>query len=204
MKDLIAQAADLRRTAEAILAELDLVRKWARFGRPVLVGALAYDLLVEPDIDMEIYCPELRIGDGFQVLSECALNPRVIKARFANELAGRDQALYWQLRYRCDDGTEWKIDMWSAPTDYLLPRAEHLVAPMRAALTAETRRAILALKTARALDAGLQCPSIDLYRAVLDDGVRTVEELRAWLTTHETGKLSDWRPRRVPLEGRPL
>jgi hypothetical protein len=204
VKDLIAQAADLRRTAEAILAELDLVRRWARFGRPVLVGALAYDLLVDPDIDMEIYCPELGIADGFQALGECALNPHVTKARFANELAGRDQALYWQLRYRHDDGTEWKIDMWSAPQDYALPRAEHLVAPMRAALTAETRGAILALKAARALDAGLQCPSIDLYRAVLDDGVRTVEELRAWLTTHETGKLSGWRPRHAPLKGRPL
>ena len=45
--------------------------------------------------------------------------------------------------------------------------------------TAETRSAILALKAARALDTGLRCPSIDLYRAVLDDGVRTVEELRA-------------------------
>lgn len=200
MSDLLARAAAMRPTAEAILADLDLVRKWARFGRPVLVGASAYDLLVDPDIDMEIYCPELCIAHGFQVLGECALNPRVTKARFANELAGRDQALYWQLRYRCDDGIEWKIDMWSAPNDYALPRAEHLVAPMRAALTAETRSAILALKAARALDAGLQCPSIDLYRAVLDDGVRTVQELHTWLATHETGQLSIWRPQHASLE----
>ncbi len=192
--DVIQRAAERTRTATAILAELDLLRRWQRFGRPVLVGALAYDLLVAPDIDLEIYCPELRVADGFQVLSECAQLPGVVKARFANELAGRDQALYWQLRYRQDNGVVWKIDMWAAPDDYPLPRSEHLVQPMRAALTPENRATILALKERREQDESLKCPSIDLYRAVLDDGVSTVTDLRAWLAGHETGALTSWRP----------
>ena len=196
MMDVTKHAADRKRVAESILVDLDLVRKWEEFGRPVLVGAFAYDLLVSPDIDMEIYCPDLRIEHGFQVVSECALNHRVTKIRFSNELAGRDKALYWQLRYRHNDGTEWKIDMWSAPTDYDLPRSEHLVKPMRASLTPETRRVILELKEQRGLDSSLQCLSVDLYRAVLDDNVRTSEELRTWLESHETGKLSDWKPKR--------
>jgi hypothetical protein len=50
MDDVIEHAAYRRQVAEEILAELDLVRKWERFGRPVLVGAFAYDLLVDPDI----------------------------------------------------------------------------------------------------------------------------------------------------------
>jgi hypothetical protein len=53
--------------------------------------------------------------------------------------AERDKALYWQLRYKQDDGTEWKIDMWSALEDYDLPRGEHLVEPMRASLTPDTQ-----------------------------------------------------------------
>jgi hypothetical protein len=144
---------------------------------------------------MEVYCPDLRIEHGFQVLSECALNQRVTKARFSNQLAGRDKALYWQIRYRENDGTEWKIDMWSAPKDYDLPRAERLIEPMRASLTPEIRRVILELKAQRAIDSSLLCPSVDLYRAVLDDDVRTLEELRSWLASHETGRLSDWRPK---------
>ena len=94
MTDVIKRAADRRRDAESILTDLDLVRKWKKFGRPVLVGAFAYDLLVDPDIDMEIYCPDLRIEHGFRVLSECALNHRVTKVQFSNKLAGRDKALY--------------------------------------------------------------------------------------------------------------
>ena len=191
---LTERAAEQMRTATAILADLDLMRRWGRFGRPVLVGAFAYGLMIDPDIDMEIYCPELRIEHGFQVLNECAANSCVRQARFTNELSGRDRALYWQLRYRTTDGTEWKIDMWSASEDYDLPRAENLIEPMRAALTPETRTAILELKSLRSTDPHLRCPSVDLYRAVLDDHVRTASDLRQWLTTHETGRLSDWCP----------
>jgi hypothetical protein len=194
LTDVLLRAEERRHTAERILAELELFPRWSAYGRPVLVGAVAYDLVVSPDIDMEIYCPMLKIEHGFEVIRQCALHPCVTKARFANELNRRDKALYWQLRYR-DGDTEWKIDMWSAPTDYDLPRSEHFVAPMKAALTPETRRTILELKEARSADATLTCPSIDLYRAVLEDDVRSPEELRLWLQTHVTGALTDWKPR---------
>jgi hypothetical protein len=77
-----------------------------------------------------------------------------------------------------------------------LPRGEHLVEPLRAALCPETRAAILRLKEKRARDPALECPSVDLYRAVLDDGVRTVAQLRAWLDRNPTGELTDWKPKR--------
>lgn len=197
MVDVEQHAAHMARRAEDILADLDLVRKWAPYGRPVVVGALAHGLLAGPDIDMEVYCPELRIEHGFQVVSECALNPRVTEVRFANHLAGPDKALYWQLRYLESDGTAWKLDIWSAPEDYALPRGEHLVEPLRAALTRETRKAILELKHLRTNDPTVACISIDLYRAVVDDHVRTADELRAWLQSHEIGQLTDWTPART-------
>ena len=194
MTHLFDEAEGKREAAEAILSDLDLVARWQRFGRPVVVGAVAYGLVVEPDLDMEIYCPHLEIEHGFQVLTECARNPRVHSAKFVNELAGADAALYWQLRYRHADGQEWKVDMWSAPDDYALPRSESLVAPMKAALTPETRQAILHLKQQRTGDPSLACLSVDLYRAVLDDGVRTIDELRRWLGDHQAGELTDWKP----------
>jgi hypothetical protein len=188
------RATRKREVAWRILSDLELMEKWQRYGRPVVVGALAYDLLVDPDIDMEIYCPDLRIEHGFQVLGECALNTNVTKARFSNELSSRDEALYWQLRYRCGRREEWKIDMWSAPMGYRLPRAENLVEPMKKALTPETRGVIVELKEERLADPTLRCASVDLYRAVLEDGVRTAAHLRDWLNTHETGMLTDWKP----------
>jgi hypothetical protein len=195
----ILHRADQRRiAAERILRELALLERWQRFGRPVLVGAVAYDLVVSPDIDMEIYCPDLKIENGFEVLGACALHPRITGAKFVNALAQRDKALYWQLRYRDESDVAWKIDMWSAPRDYDLPRSESLVEPMRKVLTPDLRATILELKEARAVDETFECPSIDLYRAVLDDGVRTIDALKSWLGCHKTGELMDW----MPLSGR--
>ncbi len=192
--NVIQRAQHRRQTAEAILRDLDLMSRWRQFGRPVLVGALSFDLAVAPDIDMEVYCPELKIEHGFEVLRECALNARVTSALFLNALNTPDQALYWQLKCRGDDGAEWKIDMWSAPEDYPLPRGEHFVGPMQQALTPETRMAILTLKEARAAGELPGFLSIDLYRAVIDDGVRTTDQWRQWQQTHETGVLTAWKP----------
>jgi hypothetical protein len=112
MATLTEQSDRRHSMAEEILAELQLVQLWSQFGRPVIVGALAYNLMFDYDIDMEIYCPDLKIEHGFQVLGACALNPRVRQAAFTNALETSDRALYWKLQYLDSDGNEWKIDMW--------------------------------------------------------------------------------------------
>jgi hypothetical protein len=194
---ILERAAYRQRVAEHILTELELRERWARFGDPIIVGAVACGLVVSPDIDMEVYCPELRIEDGFEVLQQCAVHPNVIKARFSNKLEGPDQGLYWQLRYIHEDGEQWKVDMWSVPEDYALPRGADLVAPLRAALTDEVRTAILELKEQIVREPSLRCPSVHLYRAVLDGGVRTAIELRDWIEKNSIDALTDWRPARA-------
>ena len=194
MDTAFTRAMNRLRVAHGILAQLRLLEKWSAFGNPVLVGAVAYGLIVAPDIDVEIYCDEPRIEDGFAVLQACALHPRVRKARFANELDGPDMGLYWQLRYRHEDEQEWKIDMWSVRHDYPGPTSAALVEPMKQALTDETRQAILELKEQTILDPMLRCDSIHLYRAVLDDGIRNAEQLRRWLEHNQTDGLTAWSP----------
>ena len=193
--ELLALSQARRQEALGILDELRLLPAWTRFGRPVLVGAVAHDLVWGRDLDLEVYCPQLRVADGFQVLAEAgAASARVKAAQFMNFLEDSDNALYWQIKYRAPSGAEWKVDMWSARDDYALPRGESLVEPLRAALTPDTRLAILRLKQAREQETGPDCLSIDLYRAVVADGVRRPEELRAWLASNEVGVLSAWRP----------
>ncbi len=194
MNDCLRLAAARKATAERLLDELKLVERWGVFGRPVIVGALAYDLMYARDIDMEIYCPKLRIEDGFEVLRACALHPLVTQTMFVNALATPDKALYWQLLCRDEEGGEWKVDMWSAPEDYPLPRAEYLVEPIRRALNPELRQAIIHLKGKMAEDKSLSCISIHLYRAVISGGVRTVDQWREWLSANDTSGLTAWRP----------
>ena len=195
MDTALSRATEKLRIAQYILADLQLIERWHVFGKPIVVGAVAYGLVVAPDIDMEIFCDEPKIQDGFEVLRACSLHPRVRKARFANQLDEPDQGLYWQLRYRHETGQEWKIDMWSMRHDHPGPNAAALVEPMNQALTDETRQVILELKEQTLLDATLQRGSIHIYRAVLDDDIRNVKEFRMWLERNPTDGLITWRPK---------
>ena len=202
MDNTLARAINRLHIAQDILAQLQLMERWSAFGNPVLVGAVAYGLIVAPDIDMEIYCDEPRIEDGFTVLQACALHPRVQKARFSNKLNGPDMGLYWQLRYQHEDEQEWKIDMWSMRHDHPGPTSAALVEPMIQALTDRIRRVILELKEQRLLDPMIQCGSIHIYRAVLDDGVRNIEQFKIWLEHNQTDGLTTWKPRVQNIESR--
>ena len=194
MESPLARAIHRLHDARNILAQLQLMERWSAFGRPVLVGAVAYGLVVAPDIDIEIYCDEPKIEDGFEVLRACALNPHVKKARFANKLNGPDMGLYWQLRYQDQNEMEWKIDMWSMRYDHPGPTSAALVEPMKRALTDETRIAILEIKEQALLEPLQQCGSIYIYRAVLDDNIRNIDQYKTWLEQHQAGGLTTWKP----------
>lgn len=194
MDDVLEQCNQRLRTAHDILAELRLFERWQVFGTPILVGAVAYELAMAPDIDMEIYCDVPRIEDGFAVLQACALHPNVRKAHFGNHLDEVDEGLYWRLIYRANDGTEWKIDMWALRRDHPGPCAAQLVEPLRNALTIERRRAVLELKLQMQQGSIPHHPSIDIYRAVIDGGVRMPAELEVWLKKYPRPYLTFWKP----------
>jgi hypothetical protein len=162
-------------------------------GQAFLIGALAYRLALAPDIDLEIFCEHPTIEAGFDVLKSCALKSGCLSTRFRNEMAGIDQGYYWQVQYQQKLGLLWKIDMWSISVNHPGPTSRDMIAPMQKALNEESRKIILNLKHAIRNDPQTQCPSIDLYQAVLADGVRTYSDLKAWLSLHISEKINDWR-----------
>ena len=143
---------------------------------------------------MEIYCDVPCIEDGFTILRDSALRPNVRQTHFGNYLDAVDEGLYWQIIYRDDDKTEWKIDMWSLRRDHSGPCATELVEPLCKALTMERRLAILELKSATQAGTIQRYPSIDIYRAVIDGNVRTSEQLETWLAQHPRPYLTFWKP----------
>lgn len=192
--DVIVAAEQRQRAAEAILGELDLIGRWSAVGRPVVVGATSYGLMVAPDLDLEIFCDaEPTAEAGFAVLAACAAYPGTIRAAYSNHLDGPDEGIYWKLGFR-HQGEEWKVDMWALRHDHPGPLSSSLVEPMRAALTPESRRTILTIKQELAARPDRRCGSIHVYRAVLADGVATFDQFETWRADHDTESLTDWRP----------
>ncbi|MCA1222801.1 hypothetical protein [Streptomyces sp. 8L] len=182
-----------RAAALSVLRTLDLQARWRRCGDPVVVGSVALDLVVEPDIDLEIYSDAPSVAEGFAVLTPCAELPGVRRLRFNNALDLDDHGLYWRLDYEVAGGETWQIDMWWLPGDHPGPRAADLVGPLNAALTDETRDAVLSVKEGAAA-AGEPLPGVRVYQAVLDHGVRTYPEFVAWRARTPTDGLTSWLP----------
>lgn len=201
-EDFLRRAARQRHLAQQVAGDLDLVARWSAVGRVVLVGAVAYDLVVSPDLDYEVFTADTpTVAAGFRVLAALAELPSVTAARFSNALDTSDRGLYWQARCRHSD-QEWKIDVWTLARDHPGPCAAWIVGPIRRALTDELRVTILRLKEACAAGQIRHVASIDIYRAVIDDGVRTIDDLRRWIGPNYESGLTNWRPRGSENPGR--
>ncbi|UVI33111.1 hypothetical protein [Paenibacillus spongiae] len=180
--------------AKQILHDLNLLHLWSAVGEPKLVGAIAYNLIVNPDIDMEIYCDRPDAASGFQVLEQCVRNPHVIAARYSNHLHNENQGIYFQLRYKHEDDSIWKIDMWLLAHDHPGPCAKDLVEPLSRALTDATREAILTIKEQIRLN-GDSIASIRIYEAVIDYNIRTYKAFMDWHSKNNDQGLTIWKPR---------
>ncbi|WP_236575623.1 hypothetical protein [Paenibacillus sp. USDA918EY] len=142
---------------------------------------------------MEIYCDEPNVESGFEVLKNLAIHPNVTKARFSNHLDGPDQGLYFQIRYKNDDGEVWKLDMWLLAHDHPGPCARDLVEPLKNALDDAKRKTILTFKE-EAIKNGIKIPSIQIYEAVMDHNIQNFNELMRWHEKQPQG-LTTWKPK---------
>ncbi len=193
MNAIFERAAERRQRALEIIGQLNLLERWRRYGSPEVVGAVRYGLVVAADIDVEIYADEPRLEDGFAVMVELARLPGMWKVRFSNEMDSPDQGLYFGLRYRHPDGEVWKVDNWLLGHDHPHAHwAERFALALERVLTDETRRAILEIKETTLGQPSLR--GIDIYKAVLRDGVRDAAAFLDWTARHPPARLDLWMP----------
>ena len=191
LDDLIVRAECAAEAAHALLRATRLCERWEARGAEVhLVGSLATGLLLRHlDIDLHVYTPTLDPADGFAIAA--ALAPRRLEFRDLSDTPER--CLEWHLWLRDSAAREWQVDVIQMPPDSPYKGYfEHRAARIRAVLTPEPRRAILALKDAIPPEAHV--PGILLYMAVLRDGIRGLPAFRAWLRDHPLDGILEWCP----------
>lgn len=188
-------AAANQQRARSILRELQIEELWRDAGAdPRLVGSLRMGLLVNHrDIDLHLYSPEVRPEAGFAVMTRLAAAPRIRRIEYINLLDAADRCIEWHACYEDTAGLLWQIDMihlqTAGPWDGYFERMADRIA---AALTPETRDAILRLKYE--MPEERRTPGIAYYMAVLRDGVRTRTEFETWLAAHPLTGIVTWMP----------
>ncbi|WP_179720833.1 hypothetical protein [Saccharopolyspora hordei] len=180
--------ARTRCEADALVAELGLEATLSAIGSPTRVGSSALGVMVRRDVDITVTCSELdrethaavsRLG------AELALHEQVREVRFRDD-TGRwntdpkyPDGLYLHVRCRDTADREWTLDIWFVDEPERQPDLAHLrsLAPR---LDDAARAAIVTIKHELATRPEDPIASYEVYRAVLDHGVRTPEDFDAW------------------------
>lgn len=196
MDSFLQLAAENRQRALDLIERLQLFEAWRVAGAtPHLVGSLRSGLLMKHlDIDLHVYSPApLHIDESFAAVARIARHPQVRRVEYANLLNAADNCLEWHVHCCDETGALWQIDMIhlpeGSPWEGYFERVADRIA---AALTPETREAILRLKYETPDEEHL--PGIAYYMAVLRDGVRTCGEFASWRATHPLTGIVEWMP----------
>jgi hypothetical protein len=162
----------LKREAEQIIADLDLMAILQPHGEARVVGSVALDLIVKLDLDLHLVVPRpdlLAVTD--------AVYHRLLDYEGVREVRISDYRSIHGVKigideYAAPSGT-WSIDIWI--TDHPETGGFELTERLRRELTPEHRQAILEIKRFyHAQDRLRDGMSMNIYLAVLEHGVRSV------------------------------
>ena len=195
MTDVLTLSERNRERAWNVIRETGVVEIWESFGaRPHLVGSLKTGLLMDTlDIDFHIYSDRFSLVDSFAAVAALAENDRIKRVEYFNLLDTEERCVEWHAWYREPDGDLWQIDM-----IHILKESkfagyfEEVAKRIRDALTPETKLAIVTIK--HGLPPERETMSIEIYKAVLADGVRSVSEVSEWKAAHPGRGIVDWMP----------
>ncbi|MFI5772656.1 hypothetical protein ACIA74_29910 [Streptomyces sp. NPDC051658] len=195
-EELLRQQDTLRSAADGVSADLRLEELLPEVGRPVRVGSYALGLMVRRDLDVTVICPQLdppTLEAVVRIGAQLAQHQRVRQVRFRDDTGEWNtdpdypDGLYLGVDCRSVQGQDWTLDIWFVDEPDRQPDLAHLKA-MPPRLTSETRSAILEVKRAWAdrAEYGKSVKSVDIYRSVLDDHVRTPEQFDEWRARAES------------------
>ena len=189
------RAESRRRCALELLAELRVVERLSALGAVEVTGSVAHGLVVAHDIDIDVTADTLETAACFAVVGELAADPRVVRVAYENAV---ERFGWLSFDIVCLAGGErWTIELYVNGPDASCPGwTAELARVLSQSLTAEQRHAILELKEALADDPGYR--SMDVYRAVVDGGVRDADEFLSWRVGNGSEELARWLPGTVP------
>ena len=186
MNELRARQTALQAEATGILAELDL----ADLGAVHLAGSYVSGLMVWPDLDVMVFVgPGFTPGDVLDLLRRFADRPDVTGFEYHDERGARsptgtvrDERYHVVVSLTRGD-TVWRVDLTLWLNDPHVNITEWHES-LRSTLSDEQRDAILRIKDVwhRLPEYPDEIGGPEIYRAVLEDGVRTPSQFGEWLT----------------------
>lgn len=186
LKTARQRADELRTRADALLEEYQIVDTLGAIGPVECTGSYAYDLMVVPDIDMEIYNPSITPSEIYDLGKQLFLRTHRIGMSDRTQLPlkeSRPVGVYIGSQIDFQD-QRWKIDIWVMPDH---SSRQHTMTEFQRPdwfkrTTQEQREAMLLLKHQLHEEGTYNAPvaSYQVYKAVLED-VTELSAFKDWL-----------------------
>ncbi len=179
-----------------IIAELKIKEIWEKLDSTCnLVGSVSSGLLMSRlDIDFHVYSDEFSIEKSFNAVAQISRNPKIKEVTYRNLLDVEDMCLEWHLSYQETPGRIWTIDIMHIKNESAYVGViERVTGKIKAALTGKTKQTILEIKW-ECNRQKEQARGIDIYQAVIGEGIETFEDFKNWNRTRKKEAISLWEP----------
>ena len=184
------QAAILKRDADQLLDESGLLSVLSKHGEVTFTGSYYYNLMTWRDIDICLPVVDQPMPIAADIVAQLAANETVASIYIRNEhvlmTEGNPKAVFICTEFLPGEQELWKADVLLGSPELVA----ETIAPGRelvSKLTTSTREAILLIKSelCKRPNYRQDIKSTDIYRAVLDAGVRDLPEWEQWWKKNE-------------------
>ena len=172
---------EIRNEADVILYELNLLQSLEKYGTPYPVGSYLADVMAWEDIDISIDCdnPEPEVLYALSAEINNLLHPYFYEARVHGN---------GTMFYSCETkvaGRRWNLDIWFRDSNSIARTLEYCSEIKRRTEDEPEKKAlIIAIKQGLVAhgmygidkDPHYHYHSRDVYRAVLEDGITSLEQ----------------------------
>lgn len=178
---------ELKKEADLLIQQCRLADLLAPYPGWFIGGSYSYDLMCWRDLDIYALDPSHDLKQCFEVGFELTRRLAAKKSFFTNNTGGEPNGLYWGIRLGDARQGAWKLDVWFLVQEGY-HRHEVYSADMREKLTGDDRAVILTIKEYYWRQASYRdkVTSDMIYRAVLEDGVRSISDFEGHIKGEAT------------------
>lgn len=177
---------EIKDEADDILYRQGLLAILSKYGIPHITGSYSLNLMTWRDLDVYIQNENISEDEFFQLGAEINNKYHPVKMSYRNErmtqTKGLPLGLYWGVYLGNERKGAWKIDLWAVEENEC-HRLVKFCDNIATKLTSASKQIILTIKSNCWQDPEYRrsYTSGDIYEAVLNNGVTSLEEFRSYL-----------------------
>ena len=173
---------ELKVLGNKILYEEGLYNILRKLGNSQIVGSFDLDLLVKPDIDITIGVEKYDVRKYFSVCTEIADKMKPIRIKYIDQSVAQFDAFPFHTGYFLGinlnrKNIQWSIDAWIFTPEIFEERISYHN-EIKKRIDDSNRDFLMNLK--RSIIENPNYRSLDLYRAVLFDGIESLDDFYKW------------------------